>query len=60
MEVHVEDIEESLRKEEDKQLIDQIKGNVMRYLNFMYEIVDRIMPKRSLNINPEEVTFFLV
>jgi len=60
MEVHIEDIEESLRKEEDKKLIDQIKGNVMRYLSFMYEIVDRIMPKHSLNINPEEVTFFLV
>ncbi len=55
MEISVEDIEESLRKEEDKVILEGVKTNVKRYVEIFYGIVDSIMPKRSLNINPEDV-----
>jgi len=57
MEINIEDIEETLRKEEERKVVEEIKSNVKRYIEIFYDIVQGIMPKRDMNINPEEDVF---
>lgn len=53
----MEDIEEMLRKEEDKIIIEQIKTNVRKYIDIFYDIVEKNKPQRNLQINPEDVPY---
>lgn len=55
-EVHIEDMEETLRKEEDREILERVKTNVKRYVEMIYEIVEKNMPVRNIEINPEDVT----
>lgn len=55
MEVHIEDMEETLRKEEDREILERVRTNTKRYVEVLYEIVEKNMPGRNIEINPEDV-----
>jgi hypothetical protein len=48
MEVHIEDIEEMLRKEEDRNILNQLRTNTKRYVEILYEIVEKNIPQRNI------------
>lgn len=55
MEINIEDLEEMLRKEEERTLLNDIKTNVDRYINIFYDIVSKQLPPRNTFVNTEEV-----
>lgn len=55
MDIHVEDLEYTFKKEEETVILEGVKNNVKRYVEIFYSIVDSIVPSR--NINPEDVRF---
>lgn len=57
MDINVEDIEETLRKETERTLVNDIKTNVQRFVELFYVIVEKNMPQRNSISNPEEVQF---
>jgi hypothetical protein len=48
-------MEETLRKEEDREILERIRTNTKRYVEVLYEIVEKNMPARNIEINPEDV-----
>ena len=52
LEIHLEDLEYYFSNE--AWFFDLIKTNTKRYVNFLYEIIDKVMPRRTLKISSEE------
>jgi hypothetical protein len=48
-------MEETLRKEEDREILERVRTNTKRYVELLYEIVEKNMPARNVDINPEDV-----
>lgn len=47
-----------LRKEEDRTILTYVRTNTKRYVEMIYEIVEKNMPQRNVEINPEDVCRF--
>lgn len=60
MEIQIEDIEETLRKEEDRIVLQQLRTNTKRYIEMFYDIVEKNLPQRNMQINPENVSILRV
>ena len=58
LDIEIEDIEETFRKEEEKVIVVGFRKNVKHYIDILYNVVDSILPKR--NINPEDVNIHLL
>ena len=58
LEIHIEDIEDMLRKEEDKAIWDLAKNNSRRCVEMFHEIIEKSIPPRNIELNPEEVPSF--
>lgn len=52
-------MEEMMRKEEDRTILEQIKSNTKRFVDIFYEIVEKNLPDKNQKINPEDVLSFL-
>lgn len=48
-------MEETFRKEEEREVLERIRTNTKRYVELVYEIVEKNMPGRNIEINPEDV-----
>ena len=48
-----------LRKEEDKPILAQIKSNTKKFIEIFYQIVEKNLPLRNIEINPEDVLVVL-
>ena len=53
LEVHIEDLEYYLSS--DPALFESIKSNTKRYLNFLYDIVDKILPRKTVKSSDDEI-----
>lgn len=53
--MHIEDIEETFRKEDEQLIIHGVKNNIKRYVDLFYEVADPLIPEKSLSVNPEDV-----
>lgn len=53
IEIHIEDIEDMLRKEEDRAILDLAKNNSRRCVEMFHEIIEKSVPARNIELNPE-------
>ena len=52
LEIHIEDINHYFSN--DALFFDCIKTNTKRYINFLYEVIDKVMPRKNVKFSSEE------
>lgn len=53
LEIHIEDLDHYFSN--DNLFFDLIKSNTKRYINLFYEVIDKVMPKRTVKNSDEEL-----
>jgi len=55
MDIFLEDLEEYFNSEKDRQIVEAIKKNTLRFVDILSSICDAVIPHRSTPLTEEEV-----